>query len=53
MEAFKVYKWENKVTQNCMEIDIHVFYLKLAGTPSLPSLKIKFEKTLWNCDPIP
>ena len=29
------------------------FYLKLAGTPSLPYLKFKFEKTLRNCDPTP
>ncbi len=29
------------------------FCLKLAGTPSLPYLKIKFEKTLWNCHLIP
>ncbi len=29
------------------------FYLKLTGTPYPPYLKIKFEKTFGNFDPIP
>ena len=47
-------KWGNQISQEIVYKLLFVFfYLKMAGPPFPSSLKIKVEKTLWNCDQIP